>query len=713
VDDILSDLNEAQREAVVHGEGPLLVVAGAGSGKTRVITRRIAWLVRGGLDPAQVLAITFTNKAAGEMRERVARLLGRNPAWISTFHALGARFLRMEARAAGLDPNFTIFDATDQVTVLRELLKSPQLARNLRRDIGPQDVRAYVSERKNAGHPPADPEVEAGDDPFEAAYRAYEEMLRSCEAVDFDDLLLRPVRMLEQDEGLLRRFASRFRTLLVDEYQDTNVLQHRLARLLAEAHGNICATGDPDQSIYGWRGAEVANILEFEQVFPGARVIKLEENYRSTNAILRAASALIRNNTERIDRELWSRLGEGERPVVWESASESEEALRVVDGIVRATQAGFGLDDVAVFYRTNACSRPLEQAFRLANVPYAIVGALEFYERREVKDLLAYLRVIANPADAVDLLRIVNVPGRGIGARTIERIRAHAAATGRPLRDVFLAPAGIPDLRGAARKALDDFAVVLATLLDAPRTPVVPVLDRVLELTAYRDWLRHADDPLREERLENVEELRRAIAEYDAANPFGDLDEFVRETVLLRSRDEAREGEPRATLMTLHSAKGLEYPVVFVCALEEGVLPHVRSMVSQKAIEEERRLMYVGMTRAQRRLVLSFARSRGMSGSAYGRSIPSRFLAEIPDALLDGAAPTRPTSHGADECYEPDLDGDEPPFHEGDMVVHDQFGRGVVLRLSGFGPAAKVTVDFEAAGEKRLILEYAKLRKPR
>jgi len=712
VDSILSDLNESQREAVVYGSGPLLVVAGAGSGKTRVITRRIAWLVReGGLHPSQVLAITFTNKAAGEMRERVQQMLGPTSAWISTFHSLGARLLRMEAQQAGLDPNFTIFDDSDRLAVIREILKTNRLSKDWR----PQDIRGYISDRKGLGELAAEPDDDSYADPHEVAYRAYEETLRSCEAVDFDDLLMRPVRLLERDEEVRRRFASRFRTLLLDEYQDTNALQHRLARLIAGDHSNVCATGDPDQSIYRWRGADVRNILEFDQEYPGTHVIKLEENYRSTNSILRAASSLISNNTARIDRELWSRLGDGEKPVMFSASSETEEALRVVDGVVKATVDGFDLEDVAVFYRTNACSRPLEQALRLANVPYVIVGAVEFYERREVKDLLAYLRVIVNPSDAVDLLRIVNVPSRGIGARTIERIRAYASATGVSLREAFLAPQAVPGLRSNTRRALGEFAELFSSMLDVPHTPALPVLDVVLERTAYREHLMKEDDPLRDERLENVEELRRAIAEYDQTHPFGDLDEFVRETTLLRSRQAESDDVPRVTLMTLHSAKGLEFPVVFVCAVEEGVLPHSRSMTTQEDIEEERRLLYVGMTRAQRRLTLSFARSRGMSSSPYGWSIPSRFLAEIPEDMCVGVAVgTTATAYpDGDDYYEPDMDVDEPPFDEGDQVVHDQFGRGVVRQLTGFGPSAKITVDFEIAGQKRMVLEYARLRKSR
>ncbi|MFH0946324.1 MAG: UvrD-helicase domain-containing protein [Planctomycetota bacterium] len=711
MDPILSDLNEAQRKAVTHTGGPLLVVAGAGSGKTRVITRRIAWRIREGLRPWEVLAITFTNKAAGEMRSRVDHLVQGSGVWVSTFHALGARFLRMEADACGIERSFTIYDAADQLVLIRELLKERRMTGSQHRA---REYQAAISRWKNRDEPPPD-DAETAHDPERRIYRAYEKALQDSQALDFDDLLLRPVRALESNEELRQRFAGRFKTILIDEYQDTNPLQFRLTRLLAADHGDVCATGDPDQSIYRWRGAEVRNILEFDADFAGAQVVKLEENYRSTNNILRAASALIANNSSRIERDLWSRLGDGELLRILDADSDRDEALQVVRCVQHAMDQGMTLDQISLLYRTNACSRSLEWALRQANLPYMIVGAVEFYERREVKDLLAYLRVIANRHNALDLVRVINVPPRGIGARTVARLREHASASGRPLRDVLVEEAPIAGLRSDRKRALAGFSLLLRELLEAPVSPVAPLLDLILARTDYLRYLEEEDDPLVDERLENVEELRQALKEYDQAHPTGALDEFLNETALLRSRDPGDEHVPRITLMTLHAAKGLEFPAVFITSMEEGVLPHARSGDSEEALEEERRLLYVGMTRAKQRLTLSFARSRPGGAPPYGASIPSRFLREIPGELVEGGWSRPAQDWEADESlyFEPEpLDG-EPPFVAGDQVLHDRFGVGHVLGLSGFGPTAKVRVDFLNHGEKLLVLEYAGLQKAR
>lgn len=722
LDPILADLNEAQREAVTHDGGPLLVVAGAGTGKTRVITRRIAWRIQRGLHSSQILAITFTNKAAGEMRSRVEQLIGPSRMWISTFHALGARLLRTEADAAGLSRNFTILDAGDQAAVVKDVLKELRLTGKEHR---PADYLAAISRMKEAGE-----SAPADDDPTDAehlkVYREYEKLLAESQLLDFDDLLLRPVRLLEGNEEVRRRFASRFATVLVDEYQDTNQLQYRLARVIARDHGDICVTGDPDQSIYRWRGADIRNILEFERDFTGARVVKLEENYRSTNVILRAASAVIRNNRSRIERDLRSSLGDGERIRVLCASTEEAEARRILEGVRAALNDGYRAGDVAIFYRTNASSRSLERELRFANIPYVIVGAVAFYERREIKDLLSYLRVIANPHDAVAMTRILNVPTRGIGLRTVQRLREEAQALGVPLRDLVLDAANLSGIRPASRSALERFAVLQLDLLAMPRRPVLPVLDEVIQRTQYLAYLREQGDPLEEERLENVEELRRAVHEFDLRHEEGGLEEFLNETVLLRSREEDQNSAvEKITMMTLHSAKGLEFPVVFISSLEEGVLPHARSMDSEEGIEEERRLMYVGITRAQRRLTLSYALSRSEMGGRFGPSIPSRFLAELPEELTERAGgrtsylasvavtgSVEPVDNfGTETAFEPDYDADEPPYAAGDRVVHPSFGMGRVVRLTGFGPSAKITVRFERHGEKRLILEYARLRK--
>lgn len=715
LDPILADLNEAQQEAVTYDGGPLLVVAGAGSGKTRVITRRIAWRVKTGLYPSQILAITFTNKAAGEMKSRVNELLGDTRVWVSTFHALGARLLRMEAEAAGLDRSFTIFDASDQLAVVREVMKELRLKG---RDHRPREYLEAISRLKTRGEdsPAEDDEV---DEDHLRVYQRYQQALRLNEAVDFDDLLLRPLQLLVDNDEVRERFVSRFKTVLIDEYQDTNHIQYLLARVIAGGHGDICATGDPDQSIYRWRGAEVRNIVEFENDFPGARVVKLEENYRSTNRILKAASAVISNNRGRIERDLWSSLGDGETIRVFSASTESDEARRIVDRIREAEDDGYGLEEIAVFYRTNAASRAIEQAMRLSNLPYVIVGAVAFYERREVKDLLAYLRVIQNPANAVDLQRVINVPARKIGAATVAKLKETAADQGVALRDLLLRAGEFSFIRANTRREVVRFGELLRDIASLPPSPVLPILDRVLDRTQYLPWLRELDDPTVDDRLENVEELRRALAEFDLQSPGGTLDEFLNETALLRSRAEEESGDtiPRVTLMTLHSAKGLEFPVVFLMALEEGMLPHSRSLDSDEAVEEERRLMYVGITRAQRRLTLSYSFRRvggGGAGGGFGASIPSRFLSELPEELCEGLLPRRRDLRAVVETeawYEPDPDSDEPPFAAGEAVVHDTFGRGRVVALTGYGPSAKITVDFGRFGTKRLILEYARLQK--
>lgn len=712
VQDLLKDLNEAQCEAVCYRGGPLLVVAGAGSGKTRVITRRIAYVIRSGLRSSEVLAITFTNKAAAEMRQRVEQLIGRNHAWVSTFHSLGARILRMEAVAAGLDPNFTIFDASDQLAIVREILKEIGFSG---RDSSARDYLSIISNCKNAGFSPQDSENALVAEHLRV-FEAYERALAANKAVDFDDLLLRTVRLLESDETVRQRFAGRFESLLIDEYQDTNRLQYRMTRLLSPASRDVCATGDPDQSIYSWRGADVRNILEFDRDFEGAKVIKLEENYRSTNRILKAASTVIRNNQGRIERELWSKLGDGEPLRLRIAMTEREEARNLAEDIKSIRRQGVTLDQIAVLYRTNSCSRLVEQAMRDANLPYVIVGAVEFYERREIKDLIAYLRLIANPSDELDFTRVLNVPARGIGAKTLEQMRSIADALQIPLVDVVSDSRFLSELKGQKTKtALLRFADLIRELRAMPRSPVLHIIDRIIDETEYRAYLRDAADPQADDRLENVEELRRAVREYDLEHPMGSLEEFLNDTALVRSRDPEESGEPCVTLMTLHSAKGLEFPHVYIVALEEGMLPHARSLDDPDGIEEERRLFYVGITRAQRRLTLSLARNR--AGPSSGFTAPSRFLYELPQDCVDGAL--RPKSMLSfredvtdfESSYEPDYDSGETPFETGDIVTHERFGVGRVVEMRGFGPSAQVIVDFEQSGRRKLMLEFARLRK--
>ena len=775
---ILDGLTEAQRQAVSHVEGPLLVVAGAGSGKTRVITRRVAYLASQGIRSHRILAVTFTNKAAGEMRERIEQLVGARGPWVSTFHSLCARMLRFSADLAGLPANFSIYDRSDQLNVVREALKSIEAATE---SLRPAAALSRISNAKNHMRSPADLAAEAAgftDELAARVYRVYQRILEANGALDFDDLLVRVAQLLQHDAGFRERWQQRFDFLLIDEYQDTNAAQYRIAKALAAQHRNLCATGDADQAIYGWRGADIQNILAFQKDFPDAAVIKLEQNYRSTQTILRAADSLITKNQLRHERGLWTENEQGV-PVAFHHALDArQEAAFVARSIAQREAEGRSWSDFAVFYRTNAQSRLLEEELPRARVPYRIVGAVEFYSRQEVKDVLAYLRVCVNERDGVSLLRIINTPSRGIGARTIGRLRAWADESAGSPWDAVADVEHVPELGARARKAVEAFGSTideLRRLAAETSGGVAPFCQRLLVATGYQAWL---DQPEQEERRENVQELLSRAAEYDEAQPEGDLAGFLQDVSLVSDVDDFDGTAEAATLMTLHTAKGLEFPVVFLTGLEDGLLPHANAMRPPAAVwgledparvEEERRLCYVGMTRAQKELILTAAAER-MTFNAPSEREPSRFLHEISrtvfdedsldalDEALDGAETvadterlwprrrrggSRPASaHGRrgtvrqqapagpdeltidyDEVDEP-VAGEEaaiapePPagadpgdFAVGDAVAVGRVGQGMIVDIKRAGRYTLATVKLHAGGRHVIALESARVRK--
>jgi DNA helicase II / ATP-dependent DNA helicase PcrA len=723
---LVADLNPPQREAVEWGDGPLLIVAGAGSGKTRVITRRVAYLVGRGVPAGSILAITFTNKAAEEMRGRVTALVGEGRVVLGTFHGFCARVLRVDGRHVGLDPGFTIYDRDDQLTVVKDICR--ELSIDVQ-NVQPRSLLAAISRWKNDALPPEEAAAGGDDTPFArvagSVYGRYTAALAAANAADFDDLLLLVTRLFREREDVLARYRERFRHVLVDEYQDTNQVQYHLARDIAAGSGNLCATGDPDQSIYKWRGARIRNILEFSRDFPGAHVVRLEQNYRSTGHILAAASAVIAHNPGRLMGALWSELGDGERVQVLAAEDEEAEADLVVRRALQLHAEGLRLRDIAVFYRTNALSRGLERALRLHNVPYDIVGAVEFYERKEVKDLLAYLRVLSNPADSVSFLRIVNTPTRGLGRASLERLRAWALPLGLSPREAARrAGAGeVAELGGKARASFAQLTALLdglqATLGGAPDETFRQVVQR----TGFLDYLRDFGGQEASDRIDNVGELEGALAAYMRAATDPSVAGFLQETALLSDVDSYDPNADRLVLMTLHAAKGLEFPAVFMVGLEEGQLPHARTLDDEDDVQEERRLCYVGMTRAQRHLTLSFASRRATFGS-WMPTTPSRFLDEIPGAHSGhedrarraGPYATLPRRETVQErTYVPDpedyldVDAEVRLPRQGAVVRHAHFGQGVVLKVAGTGSKARITVRFERFGDKQLMAEYARL----
>jgi DNA helicase-2/ATP-dependent DNA helicase PcrA len=705
----LADLNPAQREAVLATEGPLLVVAGAGSGKTRVLTYRVAHLINAcGVKPNEILAITFTNKAAGEMRERLEDLLGpvARAIWILTFHAACGRILRREAPRLGYRSNFTIYDQADQIRLTKQCLE--ELERDPKRFV-PRGIHSQISAAKNQLVDPDEYRSRVAsfyDQTVADVYELYQRRLFASNAVDFDDLLMLTVQVLERFPEARERWQKAFRYILVDEYQDTNHAQYRLLQILAEKHRNVCAVGDPDQSVYAFRGADIRNILEFERDFGETRTIALEQNYRSTNTILEAANAVISNNRERKPKNLWSELGEGLPVHALEVEDEHAEARFVAAEIAGLVEEGYNGSEVAVFYRTNAQSRVLEDVLVRQGIAYQVIGGPRFYERAEVKDVIAYLQAIDNPYDAVSLQRIANRPRRGIGDASLARLQAHADAFGISLWEA-LGQADEAGIAAAPLRAVNSFHELLQSLqAGALELEVSELLERVLQRSGYLEALEAERTIEAQGRIENLQELVGVAQEYQHTSPEPSLSGFLQEISLYSDQDAIRGEESLVTLMTLHNAKGLEFRAVFMIGMEEGIFPHARS-IEEQGLEEERRLCYVGMTRAQERLTLTHASARSLWGSR-SYNLPSRFLDELPERGVERhrLEPASWSKYGATGIAPRQ---DTPSLSTGDSVRHETLGEGVVTAVEAGGV---VTVRFADDGtERRLMLDYAPLQR--
>jgi len=762
-DRLLSGLNPAQTEAVLCTDGPLLILAGAGSGKTRVLTTRLARLVEvHNVNPRSILAVTFTNKAAGEMRERVGRMLGNDPKglWIGTFHAIGARMLRIAPEIAGRTAQFTIYDQDDTQGVIKRVMERLRISA---KEFSPRSVHAKISEAKNALESPADFDKRAVD-PFSKivsqVYHGFEAALRLANAADFDDLLVLPVRMLQQSPTELAKYRSRFRYIMVDEYQDTNRAQYQLIKLLGANHRNVCVVGDDDQSIYGWRGADIRNILDFSKDFPNTAVVRLEENYRSVPPILELANAVISANTERMGKTLRPTRTGGDRVTAVRTLDERDEAEWVVTEMASVRRKlAVQLRDLAVLYRTNAQSRAMEEALRRQGTPYRLIGSVRFYDRREIRDLMAYLKLVANHADDEAFRRAVAVPRRGLGETTIELIAERARAAGVSMFDAALNPDLLAGMRAAARTALADFVLLVKRFrAQATESSVDELLRDLIDAVHYTDYLA-AEGPESVERLENVRELITGAAE-TVADDEGEvgltpLDHFLQRASLVADIDSLDTNADAVLLMTLHNAKGLEFPVVFITGLEDGLFPLARAYDDPSMLEEERRLFYVGITRAERKLYLTHAEERRRNGEL----LPARqssFLDGIPEQMLDHQSSVRLRSSGRgvmrsawgraggasrfsgqavsvfdesaaarntpasrrpgtplDAGYfsDEETSQDAPTFSIGSRVKHRKFGSGTIAELAGSGREAKVKVDFddEAIGRKTLVIAQANL----
>jgi ATP-dependent DNA helicase UvrD/PcrA len=718
---LIEALNLVQAEAVLHTEGPVLIVAGAGSGKTRALTHRIAYLIREhGVSPYAILAITFTNKAAREMAARVEGLLGQRIAkgmWILTFHSACARILRREHDHLGLPSSFTIYDEGDTERLLTSVLKDLNL-----------DVKRYPPRAMSAAIGKAKDNVLSAGEFAQMAgnfyeqtvanvYLEYEKRKLGAGALDFDDLITETVRLFRDHPAVLEHYQEWFRYILVDEYQDTNRAQYQLVNLLADKYRNVCVVGDADQGVYSWRGATIQNLLDFERDYPDAEVFLMEQNYRSTSNILAIANALIEHNVQRKPKSLWTETTEGELAVRFRADDEHEEALFVAEETHRLVEdEAHRYSDVAVFYRTNAQSRVLEDIFMRAGIPYRVVGGVRFYQRKEVKDVLAYLRLLLNPQDVISARRVVNTPKRGIGDATVAALEGFAAIEQIPFLEATRRADELADLGARAKGAIAGFVGVMHRLQEAFESEARP--QRMVEAAAnesgYLLELEAERTVEAEGRIENLRELGGVAAEFEQRSPEGSLAEFLEQVSLVSEQDEYDEESGSVTLMTLHNAKGLEFPVVFIIGLEDGVFPHYRSMGDPAHLEEERRLMYVGVTRARERLYMTYAWSRTLFGST-SYSPPSRFLGEIPTELVraleegelavtdgDSVSPIRAAVEGRREIRQ---------ISAGDTVLHDKWGEGVVLTVSGSGTDAEATVRFEDAGEKRLLVAYAPLRK--
>ena len=714
---LLEGLNEPQREAVLHGEGPLLILAGAGSGKTRVLTHRIAHLVGSRqAHPGEILAITFTNKAAQEMRERVQGLVGgrARAMWVMTFHSACARMLRSDAERLGYTRGFTIYDEQDSLRLVKNCIEELDIDP---KRFAPRGLRRQISDAKNQLLDAEAYRLKVGSFFEQTAadvYELYEPRLHAANAMDFDDLLFRCVNLFELFDEVRDRYRRSFRHVLVDEYQDTNRAQYRWLQLLCEEHRNLAVVGDDDQAVYGFRGADIRNILDFERDWPDAEVVKLEQNYRSTQTILNASNAVIANNRSRKPKTLWSDLGEGDPVHVDELDDEHAEARFVVSELERLVDEGASRDDIAVFYRTNAQSRVLEDMLVRYGVAYQVIGGTRFYERAEIKDALAYLTLLVNPSDTVAFGRVVNSPRRGIGQTSQARLIGHANTVGHPVWDVAAAPEEVPGLAPAAVKAVGRFMSVMGRLRERVDggAGVGDLLHETLEETGYTEALKAERTVESQVRLENLEELVGVGREYDATAEEPSVEEFLQQIALFSEQDNLRDEQGLVTLMTLHNAKGLEFDTVFIIGMEEQVFPHSRA-VEAGDLEEERRLAYVGITRARRELYLTSARTRALFGNRDW-NLRSRFIDEIPIEFTDRDEDTpigreAASTWGGGAPGAPEPTGPGAVFALGDDVIHANFGEGVIV---GVEPGGLVVVRFAGDGsERKLMADYAPLKK--
>ena len=725
---LLTGLNKEQQQAVQHTEGPLLILAGAGSGKTKVLTVRIAHLLAQGVNPYEILAITFTNKAAKEMKSRVEGLVGdvANRIWLSTFHSFCAKFLRFELdNFLGYNSNFTIYDTSDSQAVIKAALK----ALNLDDKYYPAGAMlAAISDAKNKLLFASDFRKQAKDfyqQKVADVYEYYERELRKNNALDFDDLLLVAVKLLQSNKAVLDKYSKRFRYVMIDEYQDTNHAQYLLAKLLASHWKNIAVVGDADQSIYAWRGADIQNILDFEKDYPNCTSIKLEQNYRSTKIILDAANAVIENNEGRPKKNLWTDKTEGAKIQHFTAQSEHEEAAFIGDTIAKKHDIhGVPYGDMAILYRTNAQSRVLEEALIKRALPYIMVGGTKFYDRKEIKDVLAYLRVLYNPFDDLSLLRIINVPKRSIGATTVAKLQDYARANGTSLFMTLTQLHLVDSIKGKTKEKLEEFGILIFTLVaEMEDRTVLDILESILDRTGYLAQLEESTDPQDQARAENIGELLSVAKDFQDTNPSGTVEDFLEQVALVNDVDSFEQEESKVTLMTLHAAKGLEFPIVFLGGLEEGLFPHSRTLMNPEEIEEERRLAYVGITRAEKELYISNATTRTVFGrtSSY---LPSRFIDEIPEELVDGLRAKRKVPDDIKRHVPQHMSVTSRPVTKpivrneviaewkiGDTAIHSKWGNGKVINVAGEGAGMKLTIEFPTQGVRVVMAKFAPVKK--
>lgn len=725
---LLTGLNKEQQQAVQHTEGPLLILAGAGSGKTKVLTVRIAHLLAQGVNPYEILAITFTNKAAKEMKSRVEGLVGdvANRIWLSTFHSFCAKFLRFELdNFLGYNSNFTIYDTSDSQAVIKAALK----ALNLDDKYYPVGAMiGAISDAKNKLLFASDFRKQARDfyqEKVADVYEYYERELRKNNALDFDDLLLVAVKLLQSNAAVLDKYSHRFRYVMIDEYQDTNHAQYLLAKLLASHWKNIAVVGDADQSIYAWRGADIQNILDFEKDYPNCTSIKLEQNYRSTKIILDAANAVIDNNEGRPEKNLWTDKTEGAKIQHFTAQSEHEEAAFIGDTIAKKHDIhDVPYGDMAILYRTNAQSRVLEEALIKRALPYTMVGGTKFYDRKEIKDVLAYLRVLYNPFDDLSLLRIINVPKRSIGATTVAKLQEYARANGTSLFMTLTQLHLIDSIKGKTKEKLEEFGILIFTLVsEMENRTVLDILESILDRTGYLAQLEESTDPQDQARAENIGELLSVAKDFQDTNPSGTVEDFLEQVALVNDVDSFEQEEAKVTLMTLHAAKGLEFPIVFLCGLEEGLFPHSRTLMNPEEIEEERRLAYVGITRAEKELYISNATTRTVFGrtSSY---LPSRFIDEIPEELVDGLRAKRKVPDDIKRHVPQHMSVTSRPVTKpivrneviadwkvGDTAIHSKWGNGKVINVTGEGAGMKLTIEFPTQGVRVVMAKFAPVKK--